>query len=333
MSFPSRQLAAAGVAVLALGAGAGPVLASGSSSSSAVKAKTPPLVAKLATETSKLKADYSNPDCDFFASPACEVDTGLYSREEAWRYVRSVEAVHADSAQLPAKLEWVLGADLEAQGTGSLLWGEQNLIDRHNPPAQKRLIHAGLLDFRLANYYIANADSQLGVPHRALEAEPNRLVGTDVTAAEKKPLIADLSTGSLVATINSAAAVIDERVPSGFASVSYTINAAAAADYAVSVARLHVSSGQRSAQMKWVEGAHLLQQGDTQLAHATAASIGVLSPTIRHDVASAFATLRRANADIRQADEQLGIHHPEPTVTLPTTISDAKGIIGYPGVS
>ena len=332
MSFPSRQLAAVGVAVLALGAGAGPVLASGSSSSSAVKAKTP-LVAKLATETSKLKTDYSNPGCDFFASPACRVDTALYSREEAWAYVRSVEAVHADSAQLPAKLEWVLGADLEAQGSGSLRWGEQNLIDRRDPQAQKRLIHAGLLDFRLANYYIANADSQLGVPHRALQAEPNRLVGKDVTAAEKKSLIADLSTGSLVATIDSAAAVTDERVPSRFASVSYTINAAAAAYYAVSVARLHVSSGQRSAQTKWVEGAHLLQQGDTQLAHAAAASIVPLSATIRHDVASAFATLRRANAEIGQADEQLGIRHSELTVTLPTTISGFRGVIGYPGVS
>jgi hypothetical protein len=332
MSFPSRQLAAVGVAVLALGAGAGPVLASGSTSSSAVKAKTP-VVAKVATETSKLKTDYSNPGCDFFASPACRVDTALYSREEAWPYVRSVEAVHADSAQLPAKLEWVLGADLEAQGSGSLRWGEQNLIDRRNPQAQKRLIHAGLLDFRLANYYIANADSQLGVPHRALEVEPNRLVGKDVTAAEKKPLIADLSTGSLVATINSAAAVTDERVPSRFASVSYTINAAAAAYYAVSVARLHVSSGQRSAQTKWVKGAHLLQQGDTQLAHAAAASIVPLSATIRHEVASAFATLRRANAEIGQADEQLGIRHSEPTVTLPTTISGFRGVSGYPGVS
>ena len=61
MSFPSRQLAAAGVAVLAFGAGAGPALARGSSSSSAVKAKTP-LVAKVATVTSqaavfKLTAD------------------------------------------------------------------------------------------------------------------------------------------------------------------------------------------------------------------------------------------------------------------------------------
>ena len=332
MSFPSRQLAAAGVAVLALGAGAGPALASGSSSSSAVKAKTP-LVAKVATETSQLRTDYENPDCDFFASSTCHVDRALSSREEAWRYVRPVEAVHADSAQLPAKLEWVLGADLKAQGTGSLLWGEQNTIDRHNPPAQKRLIHAGLLEFRLVNYYIANADSQLGVPHRALEAEPNRLVGKDVTAAEKKPLIADLSTGSLVATINSAAAVTDERVPSRFASVSYTINTAAAAYYAVSVARLHVSSGQRSAQTKWVNGAHLLQQGDTELAHATAASIVPLSATIRHDVASAFATLRRANAEIGQADEQLDIRHPAPTVTLPATISGFKGIIGYPGVS
>jgi hypothetical protein len=280
-----------------------------------------------------LKTDYSNPGCDFFASPACRVDTALYSREEAWPYVRSVEAVHANSAQLPAKLEWVLGADLEAQGSGSLRWGEQNLIDRRNPQAQKRLIHDGLLDFRLANYYIANADSQLGVPHRALQAEPNRLVGKDVTAAEKKPLIADLSTGSLVATVESAAAVTDERVPSRFASVSYTINAAAAAYYAVSVARLHVSSGQRSAQTKWVKGANLLRQGDTQLAHAAAASIVPLSATIRHDVASAFATLRRANAEIGQADKQLGIRHPEPTVTLPPTISGFRGVIGYPGVS
>ena len=52
--------------------------------------------------------------------------------------------------------------------------------------------------------------------------------------------------------------------------MSYAINMAAAAYYAVSVARLHVSSEQRSAQTKWVNGAHLLQQGDTQLAAATA---------------------------------------------------------------
>ena len=332
MSISFRQLAAAGVAALALGAGAGPVLASGPSFSSAVKAKTP-LVAKVTTETLHLRTDYENPNCDFFASPACHVDRALEPRERTWNYVRAVEAVHADSAQLPAKLEWVLGADLKGQGTGSLLWGEQNLIVRHDVQAQKRLIHAGLLDFRLANYYIAEADSQLGVPHRALEAEPNRLAGKDVTAAEKRHLIADLSAGSLVATINSAAAVTAERVPSRFASVSYTINAAAAAYYAVRVTRSPVSSGQRSAQTQWVEGAHLLQQGDTQLAAATAASVGVLSPTIRHDVASAFATLRHANNDIGHADEQLGIRHPEPTVTLPATISGSKGIIGYPGIS
>ena len=196
MSFSSRQFAAAGVAVLALGAGAGPALAGSSSSSSAVKAKTP-LVAEVATETSWFKANYSNPGCDFRASSACEV--GWYTREQGWRRVRPVEAVHADSAQLPAKLEWVLGADLEAQGAGSLHWGQQNLIDRDHPQAQKRLIHAGVLDFRLANYYIADADSRLGVPHRALEVEPNRLVGKPLTTAEKKPLIADLSPGSLVA--------------------------------------------------------------------------------------------------------------------------------------
>lgn len=332
MSFPSRQLAATGVVILALGAGAGPVFAHRSSSPSPVKAKTP-LVAKLTMETSRFKTDYENPNCDFSASPACHVDNGLYTQEEAWPYVRSVEAVHADSAQLPAKLEWVLGADLEAQGTGSLHWGEQNLIDRHDTQAQERLIHAGLLDFRLANYYIADADSQLEVPHRALELEPNRLVGMEVTSAEKKPLIADLSTRSLVATINSAATVIKERVPSKFANVSYTINEAAAAYYAVSVARLHVSSSQRSAQSRWVAGAHLLQQGDTQLARAATATLVPLTATIRHDVASAFATLQRANLEIGQADEQVGIGHPEPTVTLPTSISGFRGIIGYPGVS
>lgn len=90
---------------------------------------------------------------------------------------------------------------------------------------------------------------------------------------------------------------------------------------AVSVARLHVSSRHRAAQTTWVGDAHLLQQGDTQLAAATAARIGVLSASIRHDVASAFATRRRANAELRQADEQLGIRHPGQTVTLPTAIS------------
>jgi hypothetical protein len=314
MSVLSRQLAAAGAAALALGVGAGPALAgTGSSSPSPARAKTP-LVAEVASQTLFDETNYTNPDS--------EVDTNLfYSARQAGANARLIDGMHADPAQLPAKLEWTLGSYLEARGDNGLRFGEQELVYHHTTVAM-RAIEAGLADYRLSNYYIANADSQLGVPHRALEAEPYRLAGGDVTPTEKRPYIADLSTASLVATIDSAAPVIDESIPSEVRTTFVTLNEAAVDYYGLVVGRLHVDSAQRPAQMDWAEGMHTLQQGDKQLAHAVGLSGFPLSATARREIASAFATLRRADSQISHADALLGIHPSKTTVTLPTKISD-----------
>jgi hypothetical protein len=315
MSFLSRRLAAAGAAALALGVSAGPALAgTGSSSTSAAKAKTP-LVAEMASKTLFDEVNYSGTN-------GRDVDTNLfYSALQAGANARLIESIHADSAQLPAKLEWILGSYLEARGDNGLRFGEQVLLYHHTTTG-KRAINAGLANYRLANYYIANADSQLGVPHRALEAEPSRLASQDVTPTEKRPYIADLSTASLVATIDSAAPVIDESIPSEVRTTSVTLNEAAVDYYGVVVGRLHVDSAQRPAQTEWAEGMHTLQQGDKQLDHAVGLSGFPLSATARREIASAFATLRRADSQISRADALLGIHQPKPTVTLPTKIRD-----------
>ncbi len=269
---------------------------------------------------------YTNPDCNY-AHPSCEVDTTLYSSAlHTKAAARVIDGVHADSAQLPAKLEWVLGADLESQGDDNLEFAEQYLEDRRETTVAKRMISAGLLDYRRSNYYIANADFQLGVPHRALEAEPYRLGGMDLTPTERRSYTAELSTGSLIAAIDSAAPVIDESIPSEVRTVSLTVNGAAAAYYGVIVARLHVSSMQRPAQTKCVDGMHTLKQGDDQLDHAAAISSVPLSATARHEITSAFTTLRRASSRISQADAMLSIHHLEPTVTLPIKISGFNGL-------
>jgi hypothetical protein len=253
-----------------------------------------------------------------------DVDTNLfYSALQAGANARLIDGMHADSAQLPAKLEWTLGAYLEARGDNGLRFGEQKLVYHHTTVAM-RAINAGLANYRLANYYIANADSQLGVPHRALEAEPYRLAGGDVTPTEKRPYIADLSTASLVATIDSAAPVIDESIPSEVRTTFVTLNEAAVDYYGVVFGRLHVDSAQRPAQTEWAEGMHTLQQGDEWLDHAVGGSSVGLSATARREIASAFATLRRADSQISHADALLGIHPSKTTVTLPTKISTSS---------
>ena len=314
MSSLPRQLAAAGVAALALGASAGPALAgTGSSSVSPAKAKTP-LVAKIATDTFFDTVNYMDPDRG--------VDTNLYfHRLQTGAEARLIDGMHADSAQLPAKLEWTLGAYVEVLGDKVLGFGEQKLVYHHTSVA-KRAISAGIADYRLSNYYIANADSQLGVPHRALEAEPYRLAGRDLTPTEERPYIADLSTASLVRTIDSAAPVIDERIPSDFLTTSVALNEAAGDYYGVVVGRLHVDSAQRPAQTEWLEGMRTLQQGDEQLNHAIDLNRSLSATAIRREVTSAFTTLRRADSQISHADALLGIHQPQPTVTLPTKIED-----------
>jgi hypothetical protein len=331
MSFSARQLAAAGIVALTLGAGPDPALAApGSFSTSAVKATTP-LTLKLRAERNLSQTDYSNPDCSF-THPSCMVDTGLHEgAQRTAAAARSVDRVPADSAQLPAKLEWVLGADLQSQGDNNLEYAEQDRIDHRNASGAMHMIAQGLLDYRISNYYLANADAELGLPHRALAAEPNRLVYGHVTAAAARPLIKQLPTGSLVAAIDSAAPLVDESIPSEFRTISYADYETATAYYATVVTRLHVTSAQAPAKAKWLQGVHTLQRGDEQLGHVAVTSGVPLNAKSKHETASAFTTLRRASSQINQAETMLGIHGRQPAITLPRTITGFLGT-GFVGM-
>jgi hypothetical protein len=141
----------------------------------------------------------------------------------------SVSRIHADSAQLPAKLEWVLGAYVQARGDNSLFYGQHEQVYHHAKPA-KRAIDGGLADFRLSNYYIGHADSQLGVRHPAYSARPFQPRKNKVVKS-KTPLVAKLPNSSLAATIAMGTPLLRESLPDHITNAYLHLNEAASNYY------------------------------------------------------------------------------------------------------
>ena len=310
MPFVTRHVAAV-AAVLALSAG--PALASSTTSSTgAVKAKTP-LTAKITTETPLIRLKYTlNGGVDGGLEPnaVASDDAALI-----------VSRIHADSAQLPAKLEWVLGADIQRRADNTIAYGQHEQV-YHHPARGKRAVDRGLADLRLSNYFIANADSLLGVHHPQYTAEPyqphkNRPVkiATPIIAKAPKP--------TLAAMIAMGTPLLQQTIPEHILSTYVGLNQAAADYYSVVVGRMHVEKAQQSAKRGWVQGVSTLERGDEQLNRGIIdVRYGALhmSATGKRDIQSALATFRRADSQISHVDAPLGIHQSGPTVGLPTRV-------------
>ena len=131
MPFITRQVAAV-AAVFALSAG--PALASSTTSSTgAVKAKTS-LTEKIATETPLIRLGYTlnqGVDLGLGANAVASDDAALI-----------VGRIHADSAQLPAKLEWVLGADVQRRADNTIAYGQHEKVYNH-PARGDRAVDEG----------------------------------------------------------------------------------------------------------------------------------------------------------------------------------------------
>ena len=303
----SRQLAAAAVTVVALGAGAAAALASARTPpASAVKAKTP-LVAKIASDTSPLQLKYGG---NLFVTER--------SVSECFGDARTVGLVHADYAQLPEKLEWVLGVYLQRRGALRLLRGNTEHGNGHKTAAG-RSIKKAFADFRLSNYYIAQADTLLGIRHPTLSAEPYRPYKT----ASRPPAPPVKARMSLVATIAMGTPVIAESLPEHLAKAFYPLllpDDAATHYYWVLVGRMHADPAQRPAQLEWVKGVRAQQLGDDLL------SRGILANTIGHtatgnpEINAGLKMLRGANAEISHADAQLGVRQSGPSTRLPKKV-------------
>ncbi len=299
-----RQLAAAAVTVVPLGAGAAPALASPRTpTASAVGAKTP-LTEKIASVTPYFQEKY--PDGLYQNSSECQDDAYVVSR------------VHADSAQLPEKLEWVLGVYLQRRGDLRLLrgYGEQG---RGHMTAGDRSLKEGFADFRLSNYYIAQADTRLGVRHPALSAghyQPYRAASRPPGAPGKAPM-------SLVATIAMGTPVIQESLPNHLSKSYYSVrlpDGVASNDYWVRVGRMHADPSQRPAQREWVKGVRAQQLGDDLLSRGTNANGARDTETGNREINAGLKALRRANSEISHADALLGVHQSGPSAKLPTKV-------------
>ena len=308
MPFITRQVAAV-AAALALSAG--PALASSTTSSSgAVKAKTR-LTAEIAKQTPLFRLTYTlnhGVSNGLGANAVASDDAALV-----------VSRIHADSAQLPEKLEWVLGADLQQRADNTIGYGQHEQVYNHPTPG-KRLVDAGLADLRLSNYFLANADSLLGVRHPQYMAEPYQPdKGKPVPTSP--PLIAKAPKPTLAGMIAMGAPLLEQTLPAHILGTYVRRNQAAADYYSVIVSRMHVDQAQHLAQREWVEGVRTLARGDQQLSNSIeGVRIIPITAAARRDIQSALATFRHADSQISHADALLGVRQPGPTVRLPTKI-------------
>jgi hypothetical protein len=230
-----------------------------------------------------------------------------------------VGRIHADSAQLPAKREWVLGADLQRRADNTIAYGQHEQVYHHAASA-KRLVDAGLGDLRLSNYFLANADSLLGVSHPKYMAEPYQPYKNKPVKITT-PLIARAPQPTLAARIAMATPLLKQNIPSHALSTYVRLNQAAADYYSVLIGRMHVDQTQRSAQRQWVEGARTLARGDQQLSDGIErVTIIPINTAAKREIQSALATFRHADSQIGHADALLGVHPSGPTVGFPTKV-------------
>lgn len=307
MPFITRQVAAV-AAVFALSTG--PALASATpSSTGAVKAKTA-LTAKIAYETPFVAVKYSRNYGGLGQNAVVTDDAAL-----------TVSRIPADSAQLPEKWEWVLGADLQQRADNIIAYGEHEEV-YHHPTRGKRLVDKGVADLRLSNYFFANADSLLGVRHPKYMAAPyqpykNKPVKTTT------PLIAKAPKPTLAGMIAMGTPLLKQTLPEHILNTYLRRNQGAADYYSLVVARMHVDPAQRPAQRDWVQGVRTLGRGDQQLSRGiTAVRYGHthLPVTGKREIQSGLTTLRLADSQISHADALLDVDQSGPTVRLPTQI-------------
>jgi hypothetical protein len=182
------------------------------SSAGAIKAKTS-LTKKIATETPLIRLGYTlnqGVDLGLGANAVVSDDATLI-----------VGRIHADSAQL----EWVLGADVQRRADNTIAYGQHEQVYNH-PARGDRAVDEGLAYLRLSNYFIANADSLLGVPHPKYTAEPyqpykNRPV--KITT----PLIAKAPKPTLAAIISMGTPLLQQTIPDHIFSTFVRLNQAA----------------------------------------------------------------------------------------------------------
>jgi hypothetical protein len=308
MPFITRQVAAVAAA---LSLSAGPALASSATSSTdAVKAQTP-LTAKIAKETPLIRLGYTlNNGVDRVLEPnaVASDDAALV-----------VSRIHASSAQRPAKLEWVLGADIQRRADNTIAYGQHEQVYNH-PARGKRLVDAGLAYLRLSNYFIANADSLLGVPHPQYTAEPYQPYKNRPVKITTR-LIAKAPKRTLAAMIAMGTPLLRQTIPDHILSTFVRLNQAAADYYSVVVGRMHVDRAQHSAQQEWVDGTRALGRGDEQLSDGIeSVSIIPIRAAARREIQSGVTTFRHADSQISHADALLGVHQSGPTVTFPTKV-------------
>jgi hypothetical protein len=305
MPFITQQVAAV-AAVLALSAA--PALANSPRSSiDAVKARTA-LTAKIAQETPLIRLRYGAPGPVFGHNAVASDDAALI-----------VSRIPADSAQLPAKLEWVLAADLQQRADNIIAYGEHEEV-YHHPTRGKRLVDEGFADLRLSNYFFANADSLLGVRHPKYTAEPYQPYKNKPIKITT-PLIATAPKPTLAGMIAMGTPLLKQTLPEHILSTYVRRNQAAAHYYVLVIGRLHVDQAQRSAQRDWVEGVRTLARGDEQLSNGIeSVSFIPIRAAAKRKIQSALATFRHADSQISHADAQLGIHQSGPTVKPPTKV-------------
>jgi hypothetical protein len=308
-----RQLAATAIAVLALGAS--PALASaGTSSTGAAMARTP-LTAKIAAETPSITLRYQlSGSIELFEPNALASGRAAYS----------VNRVRADSAQFPAKLEWVLGAYVQARGDNSIYYGQHERA-YHHPAAGERAIDGGVADFRLSNYLIGRADSLLGVRHPELSARPISSYYKDAPRPSASAVEPAKPPTSLAETIDMGIPVLDETIPATVQRAFLTLNEAACNYYLVAVAGAHADGAQRPAVTEWLSGVHAQLRGDELLGRGILEHQVGNPATGNREMMAALEALHQTDSAIAHADALLGVHSSRPSVRLPTHAVYYKG--------
>ena len=314
------RLAITSTCALALSAAAPALAHAAPSHADPVKAKTA-LVAKLASLTrvgigvSYRSSKRGQPVVDpLLPRTAVSASNAAYD----------VNRVSADSAQLPAKLEWLLGVDIQIKGDHRLNKGSYDIV-YHHAVRGRRLFAQGIADYRLSNYYIGQADTLLGVRHPRLSAAPYRgnknSPGPSTTPVT--PAVSVTAKLSLAATAEMGAAAIAERIPEHlYLSAQYSLlgpNETACHYYSLLVSRMHVARAEQAAERGWVTGVSAQRRGDVMLFrglyHREASRAAD-----RREASAGLATLRRADSEIGRADSTLGVHRSGPSARLPRTL-------------
>lgn len=320
MPRPPRRLAITTVCALALSAAAPALAQVRPARADPVKAKTA-LVAKIASATrvgigvSYRASRGGQPTVDpLLPRTAVSASDAAYT----------VNRLPADSAQLPAKLEWLMGVDIQIDGDHRLNKGSYDIV-YHHAASGRRLFAQGLADYRLSNYYIAQADTLLGVRHPRLSAAPYRgnkyKPGPSTTPVT--PTISVTARLSLTTTIRMGAAAIAESIPEHlYLSDQYSLlgpDETACQYYSVLVGRMRVSPAERAAQREWVTGVSAQRRGDVMLFlglyHREATRTAD-----RREADAGLATLLHADTDVSHADATLGVNRSGPSVRLPETL-------------